>query len=1318
MSAPVDESSWRAPRDDRLAHYLQHNSLLTAAEVEAAKRLQEEASGKGEALNLGDALVRSGHLRPEQRDEALRQLRELPETGESLGPYRLIAVIGAGGMGAVFRAEEQPSGRCVAVKVLPREHSGDEEALRRFRLEAEAAFRLSHPNIVKGFSAGEDRGFAFYAMEYCEGETLDRRLKRDKFLPWKEALLLGAHAARALQYAHERGIVHRDIKPSNLLLTADGRTKVLDLGLSKKLVDLEQSFRTETGVSLGTPYYMAPEQAQGAKDLDGRSDLYSLGATLYHLMTGQVPFSGSTVVEILGKHFEAPRPDPKALRPELPDGVSHLVRKMMARHPDDRYRDAAELLSDLERVSAGQRPVGLLRGSAVERRSQVVRIAAACLLVVPLATLFLRVGEQGAAGPADHGTPRPHALDLLPTLDPARDGVYRAGFTGSWITDDLVLSLEQKGSYVSGTLFCGRAYPLKGTVRGRTLALTYGSEYESDGTLDLGTDGRSVAGMRGPRTAASSTSWMFRRVASRPMELAPALIRALREPDLATRRQAANMLRWGAFYSTDLMTALTEALGDQDPVVATYAAAFIGRAGAQALPDLVSAFGSAEATVRAAALRLIGHFGPQGQEAVPAVVEKLKDPDPRVRAAAAGALSSMGSAAETGIPRLVETLKDQDPRVRGVAIHALGCMGKAAVPTLVRLVGTGDLTDRRAAIRALGRFGSAPEVIAVLTEALKDMRLQPEAQRALDRLRPRTGVRVEPGRGFWPQWRGPDRDNVSPEGGLLKEWPEAGPPLLWEVQGIGTGIAAVTIGGGRIFTLGYVGSSEMLTALEERSGKLLWSSRVGDAFAEQFLVHRLAQRSPTLDGDRIYAVQAQGALVCFNSATGREMWRRDYARDLGAKTSVWRFCDRPLVDGDRLIVTGSGVAALSKATGQVLWKSESMGTSAHAATVATDAGGLRQYVTFVLGRMFSVDARNGKVLWTHEPFGQTANSSTPVVLGDSILAAAGYGVGLANLHLVPSYEGVVAHPRASARVQISSPFQDSAVALGRHAYFIGTQGLFCVEAETLKIVWGPERTVGQGNSSMTCAEGHLYVLSPTGQVALVEANPEKFVRKSGFQFPGFERGTGATNPVVAGGRLYLRHESRLRCHDISEGALKSEASKGNPRVLEIPAQGVAPTGAPFVATPQDVVERMLEAAEVRKEDTLYDLGSGDGRIVITAARKHGAKAAGFEIDEDLVKLSRRNVEQAGLGERVTIEQKDLFEVDLSAASVIAVYLPEKFLERLKPRLEQLRAGTRIVSHQFLIPGAVPDRTVTVESAEDGAPHPVHLWTLPFKRAKE
>ena len=271
-----------------------------------------------------------------------------------LGTYKLLKKLGEGGMGAVYLAEDPKAGTKVALKVLPKQYATNDEFLKRFRREADAVAKLKHPNIAGALESGQDLGYHFYTMEYCEGESLDRRLARERTLPWSTAADLVLQAARGLQFAHAHGFVHRDIKPANLFLTKDGVVKVLDLGLSKRIV--EESGLTVTGTVLGTPHYLSPEQAAGEKEIDGRADLYSLGATFYHLLTGEPPFSGASTLEIIAKHVNAQLPNPQDIVDDVPDGVVHVIRRMMAKRPGDRYPHASALLADLEEVARGGAP--------------------------------------------------------------------------------------------------------------------------------------------------------------------------------------------------------------------------------------------------------------------------------------------------------------------------------------------------------------------------------------------------------------------------------------------------------------------------------------------------------------------------------------------------------------------------------------------------------------------------------------------------------------------------------------------------------------------------------------------------------------------------------------------------------------------------------------------------------------------------------------------------------------------------------------------------------------------------------------------------
>jgi protein-L-isoaspartate O-methyltransferase len=279
----------------------------------------------------------------------------------------------------------------------------------------------------------------------------------------------------------------------------------------------------------------------------------------------------------------------------------------------------------------------------------------------------------------------------------------------------------------------------------------------------------------------------------------------------------------------------------------------------------------------------------------------------------------------------------------------------------------------------------------------------------------------------------------------------------------------------------------------------------------------------------------------------------------------------------------------------------------------------------------------------------------------------------------------------------------------------------CISLKTGEIVWERERTEGtRGRAAVVYADGHLYLRHSAGAVTLVEATPSAYVEKGTFTIPDHEPSRGATFPVIAGGRLFLRDNNRLFCYDVREDALKTPRPDPQSIALSIPsaeAQEKDRIGlrSVFVPTPQDVVEKMLELAGVGEKDLVYDLGSGDGRIVIAAAKRYGCRAVGYEIDRELVELSRENVGKAGVERLVTIEQKDVFTVDLSKADVIAVYLLPKQLEKLVPQLEKLKPGSRIVSHQFEIPGVKPDKQVRIESNEDGDDHSLYLWTAPLKK---
>src|SRR6476646_4333202 len=259
------------------------------------------------------------------------------------GRYKLEAKLGSGGMSTVYLARDTTLDRQVAVKVLHREMSEQEDQLQRFRQEARAVAKLSHPNVVAVIDAGEDGGHPYIVFEYVEGETLKQRIARLGSLDTQEALAYAIEIARGLSIAHGRNMVHRDIKPQNVLIDDEGRAKLTDFGISRQL---EQAGMTATGRVLGTTDYVAPEQAMG-HGADPRSDIYSLGVVLSEMLVGQVPFHADSQVGVAMKHVNEELPDVQRRRPEVSAAVALVVERSTMKRPEQRYENVAEMIDDL-----------------------------------------------------------------------------------------------------------------------------------------------------------------------------------------------------------------------------------------------------------------------------------------------------------------------------------------------------------------------------------------------------------------------------------------------------------------------------------------------------------------------------------------------------------------------------------------------------------------------------------------------------------------------------------------------------------------------------------------------------------------------------------------------------------------------------------------------------------------------------------------------------------------------------------------------------------------------------------------------------------
>lgn len=272
-----------------------------------------------------------------------------------LGGFELFHQIGRGASGTVFKARQLSMDRVVALKVLPPSLARNAAFIERFLREARAAAQLNHPNIVQAIDAGQAGPYYYFAMEYVAGRSAGEEVRATGPLPERRALEIVRDTARALAHAHAIGIIHRDIKPDNILIEPDGTAKLADLGLAREASPADSRL-TRSGLPIGTPDYISPEQARGEGDLDGRTDIYSLGATLYHLLTGEPPYVHPSAVEVMSSHLHAPPPDPRKRSPRVSAAAAAIIRRAMSKNRDRRYPSAEEMLRDIESALAAQPP--------------------------------------------------------------------------------------------------------------------------------------------------------------------------------------------------------------------------------------------------------------------------------------------------------------------------------------------------------------------------------------------------------------------------------------------------------------------------------------------------------------------------------------------------------------------------------------------------------------------------------------------------------------------------------------------------------------------------------------------------------------------------------------------------------------------------------------------------------------------------------------------------------------------------------------------------------------------------------------------------
>jgi outer membrane protein assembly factor BamB len=421
----------------------------------------------------------------------------------------------------------------------------------------------------------------------------------------------------------------------------------------------------------------------------------------------------------------------------------------------------------------------------------------------------------------------------------------------------------------------------------------------------------------------------------------------------------------------------------------------------------------------------------------------------------------------------------------------------------------------------------------------------------------------------WPQWRGPKRDAVSAETGLLKKWDDGGPPLVWDAKkvnggsSVGTGIASVAIVGDKLYTIGDFktdapvpptddGGSKPKKAdtkgdtyafcLDANTGKQIWKTKTGPYYFNSF--GSGGRSTPTVDGPRLYFLSPQGVLNCLATETGSILWQKDLAKEFGGRMmSGWGYSESPTIDGNKVIVTPGGkkaaMVALEKETGKLIWATELPKESGagYASIAIAHVGGIKQYITYLAKDpgLIGVDANSGKLLWTYDKVANgTANIPTSLVKDDYVFTSTSYGSGAALLKLVPDGKGgIAAEEQYILTNKQLNNHHGGMVMIGDYIY--GGHGQndgkpFCIEWKTGKLAWGPERGPGSGSAAVVAADGKLYFRYQGGTVALIEASPKEL--KVVSQFDANIAQSNWPHPVIANGKLYLRGEDTIWCYDL------------------------------------------------------------------------------------------------------------------------------------------------------------------------------------------
>ena len=379
----------------------------------------------------------------------------------------------------------------------------------------------------------------------------------------------------------------------------------------------------------------------------------------------------------------------------------------------------------------------------------------------------------------------------------------------------------------------------------------------------------------------------------------------------------------------------------------------------------------------------------------------------------------------------------------------------------------------------------------------------------------------------WPQWRGPNRDGISKESGLLKQWPAEGPPLVWKAVGAGRGYSSFSVASGKLYTLGLRGDREFVIAFDIANGKEAWATAHGGKFENDR--GDGPRGTPTVDGDRVYALGGNGDLSALDARTGKIVWSKNVLKEFGGSNIQWGISESPLVMGNKVLVNAGGrnasIVALNKNNGNVMWKSQS-DEAGYSSAIPLQINGGTQVVFFTAARALGLDVNDGRLLWEYaRPSNNVANVATPIARGNRIFISSDYGTGGGVVEIKEDNKAQEIYFTKDMRNHHSS-----SVLVGDYLYGFSSAILTAMRFDSGEIAWR-DRSVGKG--SLVFADGHLYCFSENGVVGLVEATPAGYKEKGRFRIAQDSLPTW-THPVVAGGRLYLRDQDTIYAYDVKE----------------------------------------------------------------------------------------------------------------------------------------------------------------------------------------